>query len=180
MAAIPEAQRAVIVVAGLPGVGKTTVADIFTDRVGGVHLRSDSIRKELFDEQRYSAPESEATYSALFKRASIALVEGRSVVLDATFDVEIRRDYARHIADRADVPSLFVAVECDPETVKRRIADRNDDASDADFAVYEQKRRNFDPIQRDHRTIDNSGSLDETRSQVEQLISKSVSQPSGP
>lgn len=171
MASIRESERALIIVTGLPGVGKTTVADILTDHVGGVHLRSDTIRKELFDEQDYSPLETRATYSELFKRASMHLMEDRSVVLDATFDTKVRRDYAQHIADSADVPSMVVAVECNDETVKRRLAQREDDASDADYQIHVQKRENFDPIRREHWTIDNSHSLDRTQSQVEELLS---------
>ena len=39
-----------VVVCGLPGVGKSTVAGVVSDRLEASRLRTDVVRKELFDE----------------------------------------------------------------------------------------------------------------------------------
>ncbi|PSQ47007.1 kinase, partial [Halobacteriales archaeon SW_6_65_15] len=58
-----------IVVCGLPGVGKTTVAEAIAERVDGRLLRTDVIRKEIISDPDYTAEESRMVYGELFERA---------------------------------------------------------------------------------------------------------------
>lgn len=158
-----DSDLALILVIGPPGVGKTTVANIVSNHLNAEHLRSDIIRKELFEQPDYSSFETCATYSELFKRASMQLKAGTSVIIDATFDKQSRREYANHIANLGECELEIIQVKCSPETVKRRLAQRTSDASDADYEIYEEKRDHFDPIHLDYYTVNNSGSIDKTR-----------------
>lgn len=167
MRTVSKTDLALILVVGLPGVGKTTVAEIVSDHMNAVHLRSDIIRKELFEQPEYSHFETSATYSELFKRAAMKLEEGVSVVVDATFDTQIRREYAQHITKSEGCEFRIIWVKCDPKTVKQRLEQREEDASDANYAIYEQKRERFDPVQLNHQTINNSGTINETSELLE-------------
>ena len=154
------------VVCGLPGVGKTTVAERVAARLDAEVLRTDVIRKELFDDPAYTDAETEAVYAALIDRARERVADGDAVVLDATFaDARFRAD-AREMGERAAGSFDLVAVECDESVVERRI-ERRDGISDADFEVYLHFKEVFDRIETDHVVVDNSGDEAATFAQVD-------------
>lgn len=159
-----------VVVCGLPGVGKTTVADQIADRLDATMLRNDVIRKELVGDPTYSDSETAGVYHELLRRAGDRIDDGENVVVDATFKTTSFREQARGIADRLGVEFTLVKVECDQATVERRIRARTDDASDADVEVHRMFRERFDELTGDHEVVDNSGSEAKTRQQVARLF----------
>ncbi|MWG36977.1 AAA family ATPase [Halomarina oriensis] len=160
----------VVVVCGLPGAGKTTVAEHATGRLDAIRLRTDVIRKELFPDPEYTDEESAAVYDELFARTRRRVADGEPVVLDATFSEAGDRTRAQAIASDLDVSFTLVHVTCDQAVVERRIRDRTDDASDADVRVHRMFRDLFEPIEREHVTVDNSGDIASTRRQVDRLL----------
>ncbi|WP_080509954.1 AAA family ATPase [Halorubrum saccharovorum] len=155
-----------VVVCGLPGVGKTTVAERVADHVDGEILRTDVIRKELFDDPQYTDTETEAVYAELIDRARDRVAGGSAVVLDATFaDARFRAD-AREVGERVADGFALVEVACDESVVERRI-ERRDGISDADFEVHLHFKELFDRIETDHVVVDNSGDQAETFAQVD-------------
>lgn len=165
----PPSPRLVLV-CGLPGAGKTTVAGTVVDELDAVRIRTDVVRKDLFDDPTYSDAETEAVYNTVCERAATHLANGDRVVLDGTFRERSLREPALDLARDHGVDRMVLKVEADDDVVKRRIRQREDDASDADVSVYEHYRDRFDPIQVDHAVVDNSGSLDDTRAQLTSLI----------
>ncbi|MFD1514587.1 AAA family ATPase [Halomarina rubra] len=162
----------VVVVCGLPGAGKTTVAERITDRLDATRLRTDVIRKELFPDPDYTDAESEAVYDELFARCRSLVADDDPAVLDATFREAAKRSRARGVSEAVDVPFSLVEVTCEDPVVRERIRARTDDASDADVEVYDMYRDLFEPIETDHLVVDNSGSLAETRRQVDRLFAE--------
>jgi predicted kinase len=155
-----------VVVCGLPGVGKTTVAERVADRVDGRIRRTDVIRKELFDDPEYTDAETAAVYAELLSRARDDVDAGEAVVLDATFaDARFRAD-AREAAAGADAEFDLVEVACDEAVVERRI-ERRDGISDADFEIHLRFKELFDEVATDHVVVDNSGTEAETVAQVD-------------
>ena len=155
-----------VVVCGLPGVGKSTVARQVADRIDAAVLRSDAVRKALHPDPTYSAEETAAVYDALLSRAEERLDRGESVVLDATFaDAQFRTAAVELGADAAAEHTL-VCVECDRVVAERRIRER-DGISDADVDVYRQFADAFDPVEMEALVVDNSGDERETAAQVD-------------
>jgi len=148
-----------VVMMGLPGTGKTYLAQKLAARIDALHLMTDSIRKQLFgipiDARRfagygkglYAPGVSRKTYREMYRRARAYLAKGQVVLVDATFLQEDFRNEARALARRAGVPVLFVHADCPERTVasrmKRRL--RQGGFSDADLAVYRGMRRRFSP-----------------------------------
>lgn len=168
-----------VVVCGLPGVGKTTVAERIADHLGGRVLRTDVIRKELFDEPTYADAETETVYAELIDRARRRVAAGEAVVLDATFADERFRVAAGEMADRVADGVTLVKVECDESVVEQRIR-RRDGISDADFDIHLRFKRSFDRIDAggdrsdrvwvDVVVVDNSGDETETFAQVDAVF----------
>jgi predicted kinase len=163
-------QAQLVVVCGLPGVGKTTVSESIAEELDGQLYRTDVIRKELFHDPDYTPEEREAVYEELHRRAKATLEAGRSVVLDGTFKYREHRGDSRRAAQNLGVPLALVQVVCDEDVVRERIRARSGDASDADFDVHQQYQREFEAIAGPFARIDNSGTLTDTLRQVSNLF----------
>jgi hypothetical protein len=159
-----------VVVCGLPGVGKTTVAEYAVDLLDAELLRTDVVRKELFPDPDYTDAEQSAVYDELLSRARARLSEGQSVVLDGTFHAREYRERALDVADPTDSTGHLLRVVGEQSTVEDRIVEREDDASDADVRVHRHYRDLFESVERDHVEVDNSGDLDATYDQIEAAL----------
>ena len=164
------ARPTLIVYCGLPGVGKSTAAAYTAKQCAANRYRTDEVRKELFDEPQYTDAEDDRTYEELLDRARSVLLDDEDVVLDATFGCRRHRNLACRVAADAEADSRFVHVTCDQSVVERRIAERTDTVSDADVEIYRQLRAAFDPFEREHVEIDNSGSLEELRREIDRRV----------
>jgi predicted kinase len=145
----------IVVVCGLSGTGKSTVARMVRDITGFAGVRSDAVRKELAGVPRFAHPQGDAaeslydakrtraTYKDLRRRARSALRAGYGVVLDATFrdPDECRRMI--ELARDERVPVSFFECRASSPEVLRRLRARGaaaNEASDADRDVYLRQR----------------------------------------
>lgn len=158
-----------VVVCGLPGAGKTTVSEAVADRLDAPRLRTDVVRKAVLDDPDYTPEETRRVYAALLDRARETVDREGAAVLDGTFKYERQREAARETAAELGVPFRLVKVECSEAVVRERIAAREGDESDADFAVHELLREEFETVQAPDLTVDNSGDIESTRRQVDAL-----------
>lgn len=158
------------VVCGLPGVGKSTVAEQVARRLDAELVRTDVVRKELYPDPAYTDEEEQRVYDELLGRARQTLAAGRSVVLDGTFHDAEYRNRARDLSTRLNADFTLFRIECEIEVVRERIESRTDDASDADFEVHVEFRDLFDPISLDHVTVDNTHGRDRTERQIAQYV----------
>lgn len=152
----PGRRPCLVLVAGLPGSGKSTLARALGARAGFEVIRSDVVRKELaglpaqepsppaMRAALYSAGSTDRTYGECLRRAEQLLAEGRRVIVDATFREEPRRKLFLEAAVRCGVPAAVVVCEASPETVHRRLEGRKEDASDADWNVYQRVAGNWE------------------------------------
>ena len=150
----------VVMIGGLPGTGKTTLATGLAERFGATLLRSDVIRKELagiepeqpapadIDEGIYGAGHTRATYAELVRRAADAASHGESVVLDASWTRASDRQLAREAAAATHSSLVEICCELDSETAAARLRARTatgSDASDATAAIAAALARREDP-----------------------------------
>lgn len=151
-----DARVRMVLVGGLPGTGKSTLAKALAERYGWRLLRSDVIRNELFpltpDGQtrrgRHGHRATEVTYRELLRRARASLEQGESVILDASWtDGRFRRE-AHTTADETSTDVIEVECTCRDEIADERMARRrrdDDDPSDATPAVRVAMARRTDP-----------------------------------
>ena len=157
---LEKAAVRLVLVGGLPGTGKSTVAQGVASELGYALLRSDVVRKERFgldpgaraaapfNEGLYSPGVSAATYHAMLERARLALQMGRSVVLDATWSDREQRQAAHTLASATS--SDVVELRCTLPTrlaaarIRARASD-SDDPSDATEEVAAELAARFAP-----------------------------------
>jgi aminoglycoside phosphotransferase family enzyme/predicted kinase len=113
------AQVRLVLVGGLPGRGKTTIASGLADRLGWALLSSDETRHHLggdesggsgFREGLYAPAVTDKTYSTLLDEAGRCLALGQHVIVDATWTDRRWRALAADLADR--YRSVLVEIEC--------------------------------------------------------------------
>jgi len=140
-----------VAIGGLSGSGKSSVAGAMTTRLsrapGAILLRSDTERKKLagvaelsrLPESHYTQENSRRVYQHLFSKALMALESGATVIIDAVFHEDELRVQAQEIAHKANVPFAGLWLEAPIATLKNRISQRHDDASDADVQVLQKQ-----------------------------------------
>ncbi len=152
-----------IMMCGLSGTGKTTVARDLAAKSGAIHLRSDVERKRLFGlaphassrdsgVDIYTAAASNSTFARLETLCDQCLEQGFSVVVDATFIGSARREQFAALAEKQGVSWQIVQTTAPEAVVQERLKLRRGDASEAGFEQYLSQRVHFDPFSAAEKT----------------------------
>ncbi|MFP4082136.1 MAG: AAA family ATPase [Candidatus Aminicenantes bacterium] len=145
-----------VIVSGLPGTGKTTVAKKMSDEMKAVVLSTDRIRKKALKELGYSERKKKRVYDEMLRIAQDLLKKGENVILDGTFFRKELRERGFKLGQRLDQRVFLVETVCPEETVKKRIEERykhKKDYSEANYKVYKIIQSKFDPFQSEHFVI---------------------------
>ncbi|HSJ46029.1 MAG TPA: AAA family ATPase [Euzebyales bacterium] len=142
-----------VVVGGLPGTGKSTLAADLSRRHGWALLRTDEVRKDLVGiahgraggATAYRPDVTAATYTEVVRRAERLLGMGESVVLDGSWSAAGHRADAAAVAARTSSELWQLRCHVAPAIAHARLAGRSDDASDATPAVHDEMATRFAP-----------------------------------
>jgi hypothetical protein len=148
---------ALTITCGLSGSGKTTAttARLLGDEAAAtIRVRSDVERKRLFGLAAdaasggaiYGAAATQQTYDRLAELAECCLVAGWSAIVDAAFLRRAERERFRHLAEAAGVPFAILFCAAPVDELRRRLAGRVGDASEATDAVLEQQLDWLEPL----------------------------------
>lgn len=142
-----------LLITGLPGSGKTTLAREYAAKYDTLQINSDLIRQELGLMGQYHPEDKKRVYDALLRRTREALLEGRrEVVVDSTFYKESIREPFRRLAADCAAQLLWVEVQAQEHTIRERLQTPRPD-SEADFAVYEKIKAEYEPLQEPHLVL---------------------------
>jgi aminoglycoside phosphotransferase family enzyme/predicted kinase len=186
----PGRRPCLVLIGGLPGTGKSTLAQGLAEQANFHLIRSDLVRKELgglpaqdsacsaFEEGIYAAAWTERTYAECLCRAEKLLSEGKRVIVDASFGKEKRRQAFLNAAAQLAVPVVFMLCQVEAEVARRRLQCRRGDASDADWSVYRQATERWETIGPAIRgvlcEVPTSGTKDQALSRALALLGESA------
>jgi aminoglycoside phosphotransferase family enzyme/predicted kinase len=157
-----------VVMCGLSGSGKTSLARRLATALSALHVRSDVERKRLAglapladsrsapDAGIYSREFTVRTYGRLAECARASLRGGESVIVDAA---SLRRGERRdllQVASAAGAKAVIVHCEAPLEVLQRRVAERRaagNDASEADIHLLERQPTWWEPLTAAEREV---------------------------
>lgn len=156
-----------IVVCGVSGSGKSTIARSLTAQGDFVHVRSDAIRKHLAGidlhdahEYLYTSESTDRTYRHLIETGVVLASRGHRVILDAQFG---KRKHRLALAEKAEglhLPLRFVECQAPAESIRERLDSRTEDISDAKSDLIQDQQKDFEPFMgqecESHITLDTS------------------------
>jgi uncharacterized protein len=169
-------QPLLVLMHGLSGSGKSRLARRLAPRLQAAWVRSDLERKRLhgldplapagadLGEGLYDPASSRRTYQRLAEIARTALQAGVSLVVDAAFlELEQRETFVRLALEHGGRP-MVLACEAPAELLRKRVAMRRGDPSDATLAVLEAQLRRpqeSSPLEARYRiAVDTAGDPD--------------------
>jgi len=146
-----------IVLSGLPGVGKTTLAREVATATGAMHLRIDSIEQALRNAGWNVEGEG---YRVAYAVAEDNLRLGRTVVADCVNPWPLTRNEWQAVANRAGVRAVNVEIICsDVDEHRRRVESRSADIAGHRVPTWsEVVERDYRPWDGDHLVIDTAQS----------------------
>ena len=144
-----SARSALVLVGGLPGTGKSTLAAGLADETGWVVVRSDEVRQQRpLEPDRYAPEAVAAVYDELLRTARKHLEEGESVILDASWVSAEQRARAAQVAQETASELLAICCMCEKvvgaDRIRRRLT-RGDDVSEATVTVRDAMAMRMDP-----------------------------------
>lgn len=152
-----------IVMAGLPGSGKSTIAARLADELGSVVLDKDRVRATLFPAGvlDYSDVQDDVCMTAMYRAAVLILTADarRAVVIDGrTF---LRRGQVRSLTECTAAlgePPRFIECICDDATARERLeralARGEHPAGNRTFALHQALKTAAEPLAFPHLALD--------------------------
>lgn len=159
-------QPRLLITHGVAGVGKTKGTDPLVDQWGGVRIRTDIERKRQFGHQHtdrthsplgggiYSSEVTDQTYQRMADLVSTVIRAGFSAIADGTFLQRSQRDLLRGTARKLGTPFRILDFHARPETIRRRVVERERrkaDASEADLKVLTRQLQTQQPLASDEQ-----------------------------
>jgi putative hydrolase of the HAD superfamily len=133
------AQRPLLVVmTGAVASGKTTLAKALTRKLVGVRVINDRVREAVLEpvtqavgadaalERMASRDFDQRVYAEVFRRAKYILQSGRPCVLDGCYPDRSIRQQVAELAESCDAQLSFVRCQPSPESMRMRLAARDD------------------------------------------------------
>jgi uncharacterized protein len=156
-----SARKAVVLMHGLAGSGKTTVAQALLERTGAIRVRSDVERKRLHGLAAlarthadlyggiYALEATLRTYDRLKQVVRDVAESGRTVIVDAASLRRAERDAFADLAREVGASFLIVSCRASDAELHRRVTWREVtmcDASEAGAAVLESQIETQEPL----------------------------------
>ncbi|HZD47682.1 MAG TPA: ATP-binding protein [Silvibacterium sp.] len=166
-----------VMLAGLPGTGKSTLARALANRLNGAVLDKDKVRDALFpgamtdytreqDDLCVHAMLAAAAYLTERQRVDFVFIDGR------TFSKRDQIDEVVQAAERAGARWRILHVTCSDAVAEARLSrsDAENPAKNRNVALYRQVKENFEPIEYPKIDVDTTEGVDQVVDSVRERL----------
>lgn len=169
-------QGKLVLMSGLSGAGKSTVARQLARKTGAIHLRSDAVRKHLAGipllerggDAIYTPEMTQKTYARLLSLGVELASQGFNVILDAKYDRTSLRHDAITAAQSPQIPLQIIHCTAPMEVIRDRLSSRTGDIADATVDLLEAQLAAFEAFTPEEQALVRE--VDTTRSLESQLF----------
>jgi predicted kinase len=158
-------QRNLILIAGLPGTGKTTIAKEFVRQMRAISFDIDDVKRRVVPKdavtEEIDPPEYRYKYYAETIRKLPELFAGsqnNTVIIDETFHLKDFREMWEEAARELNIRVLWIEVVCEEEAVKERLCVGKDREchilGDKAYPMYCLFKDAFDPMNEPREVVD--------------------------
>ena len=145
-----------VVVGGLPGTGKSTIASCLARRIKGPYLRVDRIEQAIVDWSSLTHPVGPVGYAVAHQLAAEQLALGLDVVVECVNPVALTRDAWLETGRSSEAVVLEIELICsDAAEHKRRVETRLSDVEGLIKPAWKDVLgREYEPWSRPHLVLD--------------------------
>lgn len=145
-----------IVIGGLPGTGKSTIARELASRCRATYLRIDSIEQTLRTARVLAEEVGAAGYEIAYALARDNLYLGRTVITDCVNPLPVSREAWREVAEASSSSLLDVEIVCSNiDEHRRRVESRHSDVEGLALPTWAAvQARDYTPRTDAHLVLD--------------------------
>lgn len=173
----------IVVMAGLPGTGKSTVARALADRLSGTVLSKDDIRHTLFTPRdvEYSTEQDDFCLEIMLQTAEYIFRRDpeRFIFLDGrTFSRFYQIERVANFAIKLQQPSQVIECVCSEASARSRLQNSSDHpASNRSYELYKQVKARQEEITAPKLLLDTDQTLEQAAKQALEFLVRFQDRP---
>lgn len=177
-----------IILHGLPGVGKSTLSKRLSEMTNGMVLGSNYIRRHILGCDAYhcaavplmpfSDREIQLSYHMILYCAELVMSLGKTVIMDATFQKRMYVEMARAVARKTNQRFFIIKVVCDEKVCKERMEKRVKEKKSDSIVGYDHhllvKEKIFEQYPHVDFTFDTSKDIESQFLEIGKILNMAI------
>ena len=143
-----------IMMSGLSGSGKSTIARKLSQKIGAIQIRTDAVRKHLGGiplyetggDKLYTSEMTQKTYHRLLELGILLVKAGFWVILDGKYDQIKLRKTVIESCNNQNIPLHILDCFAPSEVLRSRLQNRQGDITDATVDLLASQQQSAEPI----------------------------------